>query len=275
MFKFFIKKNFVDIWDNIFHSVIINFITNLVIIASVFLIPYAFSFIPVSPDGFPAKLINVLSVFVSSIIVNILIFAESSNAFSASNSGKAKLKDFFTEIPVVFKHAVASGIFFGLLILASTVSLPYYHSMYLDTSNIVFLGMTMLLIWILAVTVLSLQYLLPVYAIMKNDFLKSLKKCYIIFFDNTLFTTGLGILNLVNTAVTVLSFGFAPGVTGISITCTNALRLRLYKYDWLEVNPELSKEEKKNVPWKDLLKKEEEILGPHPIKAALFPWKYR
>ena len=108
---------------------------------------------------------------------------------------------------------------------------------------------------------------------MNNGFLKCLKKCYIITFDNLGFTLGLTFLNIAHLLLTVITLGITPGLTGITITNTNALRLRLYKYDWLEVNPELSNKEKKRVPWNELLARDKEILGPVTFKTFIKPWK--
>ena len=51
------------------------------------------------------------------------------------------------------------------------------------------------------------------------------------------------------------------------------IRLLLYKYDWIEVNPGLSAKERKNVPWNDLLAKDRKLLGPRTLKGFFFPWK--
>ena len=62
-------------------------------------------------------------------------------------------------------------------------------------------------------------------------------------------------------------------MTGIMITNMNAFRLRMYKYDWLEVNPDLTMEERKDVPWDALIAKDKKTLGPRPLKSFIFPWK--
>ena len=57
-------------------------------------------------------------------------------------------------------------------------------------------------------------------------------------FDNTGFTILIAIYDLVLIALSVLCIGFFPSVAGLLIANTNALRLRLYKYDYLEQHPE-------------------------------------
>ena len=65
-----------------------------------------------------------------------------------------------------------------------------------------------------------------------------------------------------------------PGITGIILAQNNALRLRLYEYDWMEEHPELSeKEARKSIPWKELIAEDVETLGPQTLKGLIFPWK--
>ena len=74
-------------------------------------------------------------------------------------------------------------------------------------------------------------------------------------------------------ALTIITFGLIPGLNGINLTCTNALRLLLYKYDWIEVNPTLTRKEQKDVPWDDLLVNDRRTLGPRTLRSFIFPWK--
>lgn len=108
---------------------------------------------------------------------------------------------------------------------------------------------------------------------MKNGFFKCLKKSYLLLLDNLGFTFALALVNFLNLLITLFTFGLCPGLTGIIITNMNALRLRMYKYDWLEVNPGLSMQERKDVPWDELLAKDKKTLGPRPLKSFIFPWK--
>ena len=90
------------------------------------------------------------------------------------------------------------------------------------------------------------------------------------FFDNP----GFSIFLFLHCAVTfVVSFFLAfllPGFAGIALTQDVALRLRLYKYDWLEVNPEAKR---RDVPWEALLKEDQELVGKRTLKGMFFPWK--
>lgn len=92
--------------------------------------------------------------------------------------------------------------------------------------------------------------------------------------DNTAFSIGFAFYNLILILLSVLFIGFIPSVTGITLAKVNALRLRLYKYDYLELHPELkTKHERKNVPWEELLYEDKETLGPRKFRSFIFPWK--
>ena len=63
-------------------------------------------------------------------------------------------------------------------------------------------------------------------------------------------------------------------MAGILINNTNALRILLYKYDYLEEHPELTtKKQRRQIPWDDLLFEDREIVGKRTIRNFLFPWK--
>ena len=64
-----------------------------------------------------------------------------------------------------------------------------------------------------------------------------------------------------------------PGFTGVLLAPVNALKLRLYKYDWLEEHPELTPQERKHIPWYELIADDNEAIGPRTFKSFFLPWK--
>ena len=61
--------------------------------------------------------------------------------------------------------------------------------------------------------------------------------------------------------LSVFLFMLLPAPSGILLAQTNALRLRLYKYDYLERHPELqTRSERKDIPWDELIREDKEIL---------------
>ena len=67
MFKFFFKKNFVDIWENLFYVILINFFKVVVSAGTFVCVSYAFSYLPLDE-----RFINIVS-FVLILSVDYLI----------------------------------------------------------------------------------------------------------------------------------------------------------------------------------------------------------
>ena len=71
--------------------------------------------------------------------------------------------------------------------------------------------------------------------------------------------------------------GSAPGLTGLTLSRVNFLRLLLKKYDYLEkldqANEPQNSPARRKIPWNDLLKNEIEMTGVRSFKMFVFPWK--
>ena len=267
MFGFMIKKSFCDGWDNLL-SVVITNVTCLFIGLGLF---YGFALL--------AKLENPLYLclyaVIACIIFSILVFAYGDTAASIANFNGVKLLDFFKAIPSCIKDGALFGLLCSGIAILSYISVTYYWSEeFLQKSALVGVFLGALILWIDVFVILSLQWFVAIRSLMKNPFKKCLKKCFIIFFDNTLFCVAMAIHNIILIALSVLFIGFLPSVAGLSIAQTNALRLRLYKYDYLEEHPELeTKRERKMIPWEELIFEDKEALGPRTWRNFLFPWK--
>jgi hypothetical protein len=85
--------------------------------------------------------------------------------------------------------------------------------------------------------------------------------------------SSVAIYNLVLIALSIFFIGLIPSMAGISIGNTNALRIRLYKYDYLEEHPEITGRQRKKIPWEELIYEDRETLGPRKLRSFLFPWK--
>ena len=274
MFGFFFKKNLCDVWDNIFYVVIVNFFSLIALSVTAFAMKVEFfSKIP-EIYRYPVLFVTFIA---GCILICTIAFAGSENAVAAANFNSPRYGNFFKRILPSFKDGAFSGLFIGLVATVACVSLPFYYRMWRpsDGSNgsPLWLVFMVMIFWFILTTVFAFQWFLPVRAIMKNNYLKCLKKCYIIFFDNMIFTFWVTFVNFLNTLLTLVTFGLYPGMTGVIFTNVNALRICLYKYDWLEVNPGISLEQRKNVPWEDLIAKDRKTLGPRTLKGFIFPWK--
>ncbi len=267
MFGFLIKKSFCDGWDNLLSIFITNVLFILIAVGLWFLYPFA--------AIFNNPLYKFLYLVIVSIVISIFLFAYGDTAFQIADFKGIRIFDFIKSIPYIIKDAALFGVFVSFVIAISYVSITYYWSeAFLTRFGMLGLLLGTLILWLDLFCILSLMWFVPLYSTMHNPFKKTLKKCFMIFFDNTGFCFLMGIYNLVLIALSVVLLGIAPGASGLLIANANALRLRLYKYDYLEAHPELkTKSERRSIPWEELIYDDRETLGPRKIKSFIFPWK--
>lgn len=272
MFGFIIKKSFCDDWDNLLSVVIVNLI-GVTIGLLLLLVCSNFASVMNNLDehSLVPLIIVISAVFIGSILFAIINFAFGELAAEIANFNGIRLVDFFKAIPGVLKDAVLYGIMIAAMIVISFSCLDFY---FIKMQSLVGFFIGSLFLWVDIFLILSMQWFIPIRSLMKNDFKKCFKKSLLICFDNTGFSILMAIHNLVLAALSVLLIGFFPSFAGIMIAKTNALRLRLYKYDYLEEHPELqTKAERRNIPWDELIYDDRETLGPRKLRSFLFPWK--
>ena len=127
-----------------------------------------------------------------------------------------------------------------------------------------------LLFWVTVAVLLAVQYVFPIQSRLDRKFRKIVRKSFLLLFDNTFFTFGLLFLALVVSAVSVFTAFLLPGLATVFLFWNAALKLRLYKYDWLEQNPGA---DRRKVPWDALLIDDRERVGKRTLKGMIFPWK--
>lgn len=260
MYGFFLKKNFYDGWDNIFSI----FVSNIAIVVVAVGLSYLMSFS--SKNSVFLFSLMVITI----IILCISVLAYGTVAADIADFRSAYVKDFFLAIPASLKDGVFLGLLISVSLAAFAAGIPFYMA---QESFVAFvLAATML--WIAVFEIMILQWFVAVRSIMHNDFIKCIKKCFIITFDNFGFSLFMLVYDILLTVISFFALGMVPSFAGITLGKVNALRLRLYKYDYLENHPELKTvRERRNIPWKELFKEDEENLGPRTLKSLIFPWK--
>jgi hypothetical protein len=261
MIGFYLKKNFCDGWDNMFQLLIVNLVVLLCGIAA---------FFAISAVGAANTGVAMLLTILFSGIGMIFVFAYGESAAAIANFESLSLKDYFRAIPGSARDGFFFGVLTGVILTSGIVGIPGYISM----KNPAGLLFGIILFWLEIFAVLILQWFLPVRSLMHNNFGKCLKKSFILFFDNTGFSVFLALYTFVLLLLSVFLFFLLPSVTGVVLADVNALKLRMYKYDWLEKHPELkTRKEQKDVPWEELVQNDRDILGPRKFKSFIFPWK--
>lgn len=256
MIGFLIKKTFFDLWDNLFRVALVNlgFIASAAI--PVFIPPLLES-VPVLAAA--ALCIGILWCFV-------YLAAAALCLKSISDYGSFEFGEFIMHLKLAWPAGLVMGGFVCILWLLVTVAIPFYLSM----TSLVGLLLAAVIFWTMVVSILSLQFFLPIRARLDSKIPKILKKCFLIFFDNPLFCIFSLVYCMLTLALSVFLALLFPGPAGLLLYLDEALRLRLLKYDWLEANPDANR---RQIPWDALLIEEREKTGSRSLKNFIFPWK--
>lgn len=264
MTGFFLKKCFCDGWDNILALVAYNLLCLVLIVGAWFFALQLKTF----------AILAVLGVAVCVVLLFMILLAVNQTTAKFAAFKYVSVKETLVEVFAKWKEAlVLTGICIVLVYMVKG-GLPFYFGMYRESGNIFSLFLASVLFWFLVVTVLSLQWYFPIRAQLNNGIVKSLKKCFMLFFDNSLFSVFMFVYALFLLGLSFFLAFMVPGFSGILLAWNNAFRLRLYKYDWIEAHPELSpKAARKQIPWDELLAEDRETLGPRTLRSFIFPWK--
>lgn len=194
--------------------------------------------------------------------------------WSASVLGLKNVADYanleFKAFPAILKKALVPGLQYWALNLVVVIALGIGIPFYLSKGGIVGALAAGLLLWGSVVFILAFQWYLPLRARFGGGFRKNLRKCFVFFFDNGLFSLFVFLHGLVGAAISLVLALIMPGFAGIALGLDSALRLRAYKYDWLEANPGAKRGD---IPWEELLAEEKELVGHRTLKNMIFPWK--
>ena len=265
MIGFYLKKNFCDGWDNILFLMVPNIIATLYAALAFFLLSVVFNMD--SPFALP---LSCLAFVLLLALGMVLVMANSENAANIANFEQPSFGAYFKQIPKVFADGFRYGALLGALAVAAFIGVPVYFS----AGGILGYALCFALIAFELVFAFSLQWFIPLRALLKKPFGQTIKKCFVIFFDNTGFSVFVYFFNAFLLLLSFLIFCLVPGPAGLVLSGVNALRLRLYKYNWLDAHPEnKSFKLRKKIPWAALLKEDEENLGPRNFKSFFMPWK--
>ncbi|OHD27697.1 MAG: hypothetical protein A2086_12140 [Spirochaetes bacterium GWD1_27_9] len=239
MIRFLLKKTFLDIWDNLFLVILINSLFFAVSAASFLL----FKFLPTNFFYLAIILFCFLILFFSLIFLSYL-----------NNRFKVEI------IKILFASFYSLGlnlifIFFGVY------SLIYYFS----NPNIILNFLGFFLIWILISYFVGSIFYYPLLS--KNNYIntKSIKKSFILLFDNLWFTLFVFLIFLINIILIVfLIFGIGSAL----IFLNNSLNIILKKYDYIEKNNFTKK-----VDWDEILKEDKLAINKINIRSLISPFK--
>ena len=258
MISFFIKKAFFDGWGNLLGI----FCFNIVYIMLTVLGVSGFAYL-----GASAAVLGTLSILLLLLVISILMGGTASVVLNYSNYERDSWSAFRSGIVRNIRHSLVLFFFLAVFVINIFFTIPFYMGNY----GILGIVVSVVLIWLEVLILLCLPYYFPLMNLLPADRpLKTVKKCLIIIADNLGFTIFFLFYNAVCLALTIFTLGLIPGTTGMQLASQDAVKLLMFKHDWMEENPDA---DKKHVPWADLLFDEKEKVGPRSLKNMIFPWK--
>ena len=257
MIGFLIKKSFFDGWDNLLTILILN-IGFIICMAVIFFLPG----IAEGALGSASALLMIPGI----LLFHIFGGAVSNMIRQASDFKAVELKGIVTGIKESWKISVIIGILNCIIFIILIVGIPFYLSL----GNLAGVAGAGLIFWISLFWMLSIQFFFPLHTRMGGSFFVLIKKSMLIALDNPGVSIFALLYSIILGALSVVTAFMMPGITGILLFHQNTVKLRLYKYDWLEENPG---GDRKNIPWDALLYEDREKIGPRSLKGMIFPWK--
>jgi hypothetical protein len=256
MVGFCVKKAFFDGWDNLFSLILLNL---------GFIMALAIGFVLPSSLGFPVW---------ASIALGVLSLAAGSVWWSVTVFAMKDIADFrsfhLRDVGANIKHALAPGLQVGALLalgwIVISIGLPFYFAI----GGLLGALAAGVIFWCAVILLLALQFYIPLRARLGGGLRKNLRKSFVMFFDNPGFSIFLFFYCAATLAISFFLAFLLPGFAGVALSQDVALRLRLYKYDWLEANP---KGNRRSIPWDDLFVEDKELVGKRTLKGMFFPWK--
>ena len=271
MYGFLLKKNFCDGWDNLLSLIITNVVFLFSMVGIIMLSSFVTQHLSDNTTDFTFYLIQTGILFLGLFIATTIDLAYGEVSVKIANFEGPHLLEFFKKIPGALLHALLFSLLIVVIIFVSVYSIYFYI---IEQKSLFSLFIGALIFWLDVLIALSLQWFVPIRCTFHNGFFKCIKKCFLIFMDNTGFSIFMGLYTLILAALSILPIGFFPSIAGIAIAKQNAFRIRMYKYDYLEEHPELkTPRERRQIPWEELIYEDRETLGPRKLRSFLFPWK--
>ena len=256
MFAFLIKKTFFDMWDNMFRVLIMNLGYILVLAIDLLLAPL---------------FLSVPALFIATLVVGIFAFALYTGVVSRFCSDISDYKQpGFADIPRFLRESIGSSLVLalalGVYVFVVSVAFQFYGGLKSLAGPLA----VAVLFWVTVGWLLASQYFFPIQSRLDRKFRKIFRKTFLVFFDNPGFSIGLLICALMVVTISAFTALLLPGISTILLLWNGALKLRLYKYDWLEQNPGANR---RSVPWDALLVEDRERVGKRTLRGMIFPWK--
>lgn len=257
MIGFLIKKSFFDGWDNLIPSFLYNIICMGMVALYVFI-----------AGALEEASIGIFFAVTSAFLLFYVFFnfGLAGVTFNWGHYQGTWGRGFFDAVKkhilhIMVFYLIAVFVFFDIAIIMPS---------YLASQNFVALFLVFVQIWVVLFIALAMQYYIPLCMFLegrKPFFI--LKQCFVLTFDNLGYTFFVGIKTVFDFLLSALSFFFIPGLSFISLSHIDAVKLLHLRYRYADEH----KCSKKDVNLYEMFEEERNDLGPRSIRAMFKPWK--
>jgi uncharacterized membrane protein YesL len=256
MFGFLVKKTFFDMWDNMFRILLAN-LGYIGIMAIFFLLA--------------PMLVTVPVLFFITLAAGVAILAVYTGAVSKMCAEIASYRQpGFADFWRFVKESYGASLLLALAVTVYALIISVAFQFYGGMSSLVGPLAVALLFWVTLAWAFASQYFFPLQSQLDRKFRKIFRKTFLIFFDNPMFSIGLLVSAFLVLLVSIFTALLLPGIATILLWWNGAFKLRMYKYDWLEKNPDANR---RRIPWDALLVEDRERVGKRTLKGMIFPWR--
>ena len=256
MIWFFIKKAFFDGWDNLISLILLN-LGYVAVLGLGYLVFHAMQ----------VSLLFGFFVLVAWVVLfQIYSGAVSFYAVYYVNYQRPGFRELLEEGKRALIYVPLISLITVMLVLVMFLVIPFY----LSAPGLFSLFAASLVFWASIYLAMVLLYFFPVAAQLKDRPVKVLKKSSLLVLDNLGLSFFLLFYTIFNGVISMFTAFLIPGFASILMSHQGALKLRMFKYDYLEEHPNTSR---RDIPWDALLMDEREKVGHRSIKGMIFPWK--
>lgn len=267
MLLFLIKKSFFDMWDNFLAVVLINLGFIVLLMIPIWLPGL------IVPDAAATSDVLLLPAILLQAAGTVLVFVYGGTvgmmAHDIVNYTRPEFRKFVPYLKETWKSSLVLGLIYVAITFVFRIGVPFYSALG-EQNPLIGLAAIVFLMWAVIIFALASQFYFPVRAQLDTKLRKILRKSFVILFDNTGFALFIAIGTIATAGISVFTALLIPGLTGVLIWHQAALKLRLYKYDYLEENPDANR---RNIPWDALLIDDREKVGKRSLRGMIFPWK--
>jgi hypothetical protein len=271
MFGFWIKKTFFDMWDNLLTVVIVNFgfyAVAALILGGLYGASAVSTMLIPAGSVFGTFLANLIVLAFGGALITVYGGAVSFVTRKIADYEKPGFSDFITGLRDTWRPSLVFGLIQGALLALIINAAQIYLA---KTDNLLNWLLFFILFWIYLTWLMAAGYFLALQSRYDSKLVKNIRKMFILFFDNTVFSIlGLSLISLLVTGLSFFLFFILPGFAGVLLLQATALKLRALKYDYLDAHPQAHR---RKIPWSTLLEDDRERVGKRTLKGMFMPWK--